>query len=267
MQTSITSWLKKKPPPVADTVSEQKAHSGPGSVATQPLGQGSDINNKPFSDQEDAKLLHAPAPDRQASIPPQNLPPLKQHPGLPTNVTLTSVDSKNLSETRRLIQVLLPVKYSEKFYKEILTDPVTSSVSLVALWNDEQSARPPTVVAAIRCRVLAHPPDDPDSKFPSLYISALGTYAPYRGHGLASALIRHVMATAAQDYGVTTITAHVWQANDDARALYSGLGFAEAKFEPQYYFKTKQINPPGAYLLSKQIRLSDIVGNRQFPPS
>jgi ribosomal protein S18 acetylase RimI-like enzyme len=64
------------------------------------------------------------------------------------------------------------------------------------------------------------------------------------------------MWRAVQDYGISTVTAHVWEANEEAKAWYTKLGFQEAKYEADYY---RKLRPTGAWLLQRRILPSDFV--------
>jgi N-alpha-acetyltransferase 50 len=92
---------------------------------------------------------------------------------------------------------------------------------------------------------------------PCLYIAALTTLAPYRGHGIASALFRRVTALAIREYGIVTVTAHMWEANDEARGWYANHGFREVGFSQDYY---RRLRPSGAFLLERRIGPQDLLG-------
>ncbi|KAF2404232.1 hypothetical protein EJ06DRAFT_455747, partial [Trichodelitschia bisporula] len=168
---------------------------------------------------------------------------------LPSNVTLAPIAPSTLTSFRRLNSVILPVPYSERFYAEILSDPVVASLSAVALWADTPASKP-RVVAGIRCRLLAPVAD----AAPSLYVATIATLSPFRGHGIASALLHRVIAHAAREYGVTTVSAHVWEGNVEVWEWYSVLGFTKAVFEEEYY---KKLRPGGAWVLERPVRVTD----------
>jgi ribosomal protein S18 acetylase RimI-like enzyme len=236
-QSSITSWLTKNSATAAGSQLIESPSQSPAGNASR--AQKSDQSGE------------------QSSTASRTLSKAKLLP----NVALVPVTEDNVSQFRRLVTVLLPATYTDKFYAETLNDPVISSVSLLALWKDE-AANDGKVVAGIRCRVfvssLADTPkrkkDTPDE--PSLYISTIGTLAPFRNHGLATTLLREVMWRAVQDYGTSTVTAHVWEANEEARAWYAKLGFQEAKYEADYY---RKLRPSGAWLLQRSVLPSDFM--------
>jgi ribosomal protein S18 acetylase RimI-like enzyme len=175
---------------------------------------------------------------------------------LPPNATLSAITADTLPSFRRMTAILLPVPYPEKFYNDILNDKIAAKISMVALWADSTNATKPRVVSGIRCRLLASAPGGDDND-PSLYISTITTLAPFRGHGLAGALLQCVIARAIREYGITTVTAHMWEANEDAREWYSKHGFKEIHYDPKYYRKLK---PGGAYLLERKIGPQDLLG-------
>jgi len=128
------------------------------------------------------------------------------------------------------------------------------SITLMALWHPSPLAEAPTsttekprLVGAIRCRIL------PEA---SLYISTISVLAPYRSHGIAAYLLQRIAVKASQEHGVTCITAHVWEANDDGLEWYKKRGFDIIGKEEGYYGKLK---PSGAILVRKWIRVADFL--------
>ena len=186
---------------------------------------------------------------------------------LPPNVELTQITSELLPAFRRLNSIMFPISYQDKFYNETISDPITASISLIALWHDisedESSSRTssppsrPRVVAAIRCRLLASSPSKhDDGTSPSLYISTMATLSPFRNHGLAQALLRSVTRRALDDYGAKTISAHVWEANSEGRQWYANHGFKEVNFEENYY---RRLSPNGAWVVERPISIADFL--------
>lgn len=167
----------------------------------------------------------------------------------------------------RMTALLLPIPYPKKFFEEVIEDPVTESICLIALWAQPSGdGRNPTqkVVSGIRCRLLARSPALPQAKNeaddseepPTLYIAALTTLAPYRGHGLASALFQRVLTRAIREYGITTVTAHRWEANEEAQGWYESHGFKEVGFASDYY---RRLKPSGAFTLERKIGPQDLL--------
>jgi len=121
--------------------------------------------------------------------------------------------------------------------------------------NHTQDKRP-LLVSAIRCRILPTPSHEPASER-TLYISTLCTLSPYQSHGLASHLLSLITARAVKKYGVTSVTAHVWEANEEARIWYKGRNFEECGSEEGYY---RKLRPTGAVAVRRGVAVGDLLG-------
>jgi ribosomal protein S18 acetylase RimI-like enzyme len=242
MQSSITSWLKKKAP-----------QSNTAAVTTRPEKLELQNASKPVPP---LRSVNEPTPQHHVNITP------KRHE-IPTNAQIQAVTEATLPELRKLVQILLPIPYPDKFFKEILSDEVAASLTLVAVWFDGSDSNS-QVVAGIRGRLLTQSPNGStrlkqvEEQKPCLYIATIGTLAPYRGHGLATTILRQVTARAIEDYSISTVTAHVWEANEEAREWYSKLGFSEVLYEPHYY---RRLKPSGAYVVERKVRPSDLLND------
>ena len=276
MQTSIKSWLKKPLPEVPILLSNAVPPHTNDAVAASPYHEnGGSLTSRQSQEKE--------KPAEQCINEAQREGPnvaswsfLKSSQPLPANIELAAVTAGTLAAFRRLNALLLPVPYPDKFYNETLNDPVAASISLVALWHDtaRDGKRLGTsrVVGGIRCRLLAHPPaqaqpahaskDTAESceSTPALYISTIGVLAPFRHLGIASALLQSVVRHAIRDYGVASITAHVWEANDEGRKWYQKMSFHEVRFEQNYY---RRLKPPGAWTVERDVGVLDMLDAEQ----
>ncbi|KAJ9666728.1 hypothetical protein H2201_003132 [Coniosporium apollinis] len=295
LQTSISAWLNKpravaEPPPAPSTPRSPIAKTST-KVTTAPA-----LPSHPPA--PPAPLAPPQKPAAQPTPPTPALPSRKPRP-LPSNITLEPVTPSTLPSLRRLNSLLLPIPYPQKFYDEILSDPVTSSITLVALWHDTPplaaavsatatapdsnptttttttSPEPtnpapskPRVVAGIRCRLLPSPnsstsantsPNSPSH--PVLYISTLATLSPYRTHGLATHLLQSVVLAAHTQYGVVEVCAHVWEANTEALAWYKRRGFEVRGREEGYY---RRLKPQGAWAVGRRVQVGEVVGVGAF---
>lgn len=70
--------------------------------------------------------------------------------------------------------------------------------------------------------------------YDELHINTIAVAPAYRGQGLATALMRHVMADAARQ-GARRATLEVRRSNEPARRLYEALGFSTGGVRPMYY--------------------------------
>lgn len=136
-----------------------------------------------------------------------------------------------------------------------MTEPI-HSITLIALWQtaplasgSKSNPERPRVVGAIRCRLL------PSS---ILYISTISLLAPYRSHGIASHLLQNIVAKASSVHGIRSVTAHVWEANEDGLEWYEKRGFEIIGKEEKYYNK---LRPSGAVLVRKWVGVSDLLAS------
>ncbi|PVI06785.1 acyl-CoA N-acyltransferase [Periconia macrospinosa] len=218
VQSTITAWLKK---PATVAKPDESIPAPPAST-----------NNDP-----DPPLI-----TNNFSLPP-----------LPPNVQLVPLTEDLMPGFQRLTALTLPVSYPPAFFAESMTEPI-HSITLMATWQTAPLSPEPTlnlekprVVGAIRCRLL------PSS---TLYISTISLLAPYRSHGIASHLLQNVIVKASNAHGVRSITAHVWEANEDGLEWYEKRGFEIIGKEDKYYNKLK---PSGAVLVRKWVEVSDLL--------
>jgi ribosomal protein S18 acetylase RimI-like enzyme len=259
-QSSITSWFKKQSTPVNSAPRKDDFETPEDEVTRNSIiGITTKITTSSESISKDSVAIAQTArssPAVQASKPDV----FKRQ--LPPQAHIEPVTENLLPEFRRLVQLLLPIPYPDKFYNEIMSDPVTASVTLTATWKDANTSMP-KVVAGVRGKVLAASPAHTtvlSKEKPSLYIATVCTLAPYRGHGLAPELLSRVIASAIEAYGIGTVTAHVWEASAEARAWYKKLGFEEVQYEPTYY---RRLKPNGAFLLERIVRPTDLLKVRE----
>lgn len=58
---------------------------------------------------------------------------------LPPNVSISPITEATVSSFRRIIGLLLPIRYPDKFFAESAANPTSSSLARVAIWHE----RPP----------------------------------------------------------------------------------------------------------------------------
>ncbi|CAK1354845.1 hypothetical protein CB0940_01352 [Cercospora beticola] len=249
-QSSLLAWLNK-PAIVRSAPSlEQSQTPDTGKLPVQITTPAADVEaSQPQSD-------HSPTNELTAH--------LSERRPLPQNVELRSCTQADIPHLKRLTSLLLPIPYPDKFYKDIVNDPVTNSITLLAVWHDDstsQSKGKGRLIGAIRCRLLE--PSTASTEFPSreatapvLYLSTLVLLSPYRHHGIATHLLRTVVQKAAEDYGVTRVGAHVWEANADGLAWYRKREFRETRREPGYY---RRLDPSAAVVVERDVRVADFL--------
>ncbi|KAF9010498.1 acyl-CoA N-acyltransferase [Cyathus striatus] len=156
----------------------------------------------------------------------------------PPRVSFASLTPNNLGTVRKLNSVLFPIKYSEKFYQDILSPEVEDFCKLV-YYND-------VPVGTICCRL-----ENKDNQI-KLYLMTMGILAPYRSRQLGSKSLQLILDAAAAHakQKIDAIYLHVQVSNDDAKRFYERHGFKEIGVHRDYY---KKIAPHDAWILEKVI--------------
>ncbi|KAK8853361.1 hypothetical protein IAR55_004065 [Kwoniella newhampshirensis] len=191
-------------------------------------------------------------------------------------VTLTSLTVHNSGTLRKLNSVVIPIVYSDKFYKDVL-DPTLDDVNKLIYYAD-------IPVGAICCRFenLSKGAKDP----PTLVILTLAILAPYRSLSLGSSLLlaslraalhpttppppipsdgkintRASLTVAPPRVKVNRALAHVQVGNEEAKRFYEKLGFKESGIAKDYYSK---IEPRDAILMVCE-DIASLLGEKTEP--
>ncbi|TFK44412.1 acyl-CoA N-acyltransferase [Crucibulum laeve] len=151
-------------------------------------------------------------------------------------VSFASLTPNNLGTVRKLNSVLFPIKYSEKFYHDILQPEVEDFCKLI-YYND-------VPVGTICCR-LENKGDQT-----KLYLMTMGVLAPYRSRRLGSKSLELIMEAAASHAApkIDKIYLHVQVSNLSAKKFYERHGFKEMEVHKDYY---KKIIPHDAWVLER----------------
>ncbi|KAJ3535502.1 hypothetical protein NMY22_g6463 [Coprinellus aureogranulatus] len=153
-----------------------------------------------------------------------------------SRVSFASLTENNLGTVRKLNSVLFPIKYSEKFYQDILAPEVEDFCKLV-YYND-------IPVGTICCRFE----NKDDQRV--LYLMTMGILAPYRSRGLGSKALKEILnAAASRRPKIDKIYLHVQVSNEEAKKFYETNGFRQTSVHEGYY---KKITPADAWVLEKQ---------------
>lgn len=137
---------------------------------------------------------------------------------------------------KRLNQVIFPVSYNDKFYKDVLE---VGELAKLAYFND-------IAVGAVCCRV------DHSQNQKRLYIMTLGCLAPYRRLGIGTKMLNHVLNICEKDGTFDNIYLHVQISNESAIDFYRKFGFEIIETKKNYY---KRIEPADAHVLQKSLRV------------
>ncbi|KAK0570109.1 N-acetyltransferase 5 [Tilletia horrida] len=101
-------------------------------------------------------------------------------------ISLTAPTPNNIGQVRKLNSVLFPVRYSERWYKDLLK-PDNLAISRLGLYND-------IPVAVLAARYEQASAEAPTVGGVNVYLMTLGVLAPYRRRGLASELLRYLLS-------------------------------------------------------------------------
>ncbi|GAM89664.1 hypothetical protein ANO11243_077030 [Dothideomycetidae sp. 11243] len=259
MQTSLAGWLKRTIAPGEDVTRITSLASpsvlSASAIPTPPPeldGENETANiNETTNVISNSKVSTQVQSQENTSI---------LHP----NLLFSPITTSNIPHFKRINTLLLPIPYSASFYTEILSDPVTASLSLLAVWTDPTVPTGPKVIGGIRCRLLT--PETQTQRSAALatslvsqsrqtgdrilYISTLTLLSPYRSLGVATELLNRVVLVAREKYAVDAVGAHVWTANDEGRKWYARRGFEELQVLEGYYPRLK---PPDAVVVMKRL--------------
>ncbi|KYQ57706.1 putative N-acetyltransferase san [Trachymyrmex zeteki] len=152
-----------------------------------------------------------------------------------SKIELGDVTPHNIKQLKLLNQVVFPVSYNEKFYKDVLE---AGELAKLAYYND-------IVVGAVCCRV------DTSENSRRLYIMTLGCLYPYRRLGIGTVMVQHVLNYVNKDGNFDSIFLHVQISNEGAIDFYKKFGFEIVETKEHYY---KRIEPADAHVLQKTLR-------------
>ena len=148
----------------------------------------------------------------------------------PMQVQLGDVNVANVEQLRTLNITSLPVRYTAKFYRE-LVEQIPKEYLKFAFWNG-------FAVGAVCARIETH--DIP--AYNKLYIMTINTLPAYRRRGIGKQLLNHVLDAAAKNPKILEVYLHVQTSNTEAKNFYEAQEFICYETIPNYY---KKIEPPG----------------------
>ncbi|KAJ4951654.1 hypothetical protein NE237_028486 [Protea cynaroides] len=154
--------------------------------------------------------------------------------GREVQISLDGIRGKNLMQLKKLNVALFPVRYSEKYYADALA---SGEFTKLAYYSD-------ICVGAIACRLEKN-----EFGAVRVYIMTLGVLAPYRGLGIGTKLLNHVIGLCSKQNSLE-IYLHVQTNNEDAINFYKNFGFEITDTIKNYY---TNITPPDCYVLTKFI--------------
>lgn len=154
-------------------------------------------------------------------------------------VSFALLTPNNLGTVRKLNSVLFPIKYTEKFYQDVLSPEVEDFCKLI-YYND-------IPVGTVCCRL-----ENTDGRL-ELYIMTMGVLAPYRSRGLGSQSLKLVLANAGRRRGkakIERVYLHVQVSNEEGKRFYERHGFVVGRVHADYY---RKLQPRDAWVLEKTV--------------
>lgn len=161
------------------------------------------------------------------------------------DIDIGHINEANIEQLKVININTLPVRYSPKFYKDLLAPAGTTEFTYdpkymrFAHYNG-------FAIGAVAARLEKE--EGHEGKF-KLYIMIMNVLAAYRRRGVASTLLGHIIKEAAKDEKVTELLLHVQTSNKDAKDFYLANGFEEVDVVEDYY---KRIEPTSAFLLKRK---------------
>ena len=214
-----------------------------------------------------------PLPSRPVNAyvqPPSQTPPRRPNANvtIPPPAGICRIQEQHIQPIRRINSLLLPIAYPDSFYHKITAPASTPSFSRVITWTDPAKPAEPKVIGAIVCRLDPTPAPEFSPTNPKfvpgsydLYIQSLALLSPYRGKGLAAAVLDDVIASVAsmnmESHGlrVAELYAHVWTENTEALEWYSKNGFRRDEGLLHGYYR--KLKPDSAWILRRRLLPSD----------
>ncbi|KAI1420837.1 acyl-CoA N-acyltransferase [Xylaria sp. FL1777] len=255
-QPSIRNFFRPKQPAYVAPPSASKRDKQPAPPPSTPPT----LTTTPTTTTTTQQPTATTAPSRPANLHPQ--------------ASISRIQTEHIPALRRITSLLLPVNYPDSFYAR-LSDPLSSGAfSRVILWRDEKKSpsEPGKVIGGLVCRPEPSPfhagtvdssrplpgPTIPSAQPNALYIQSLVLLSPYRGLGLAAALLHEVVADAAQsEFACEAVWAHVWTQNEEGMQWYRARGFTCIEEVKQYYHK---LRPDSAWIVRRDIGPGALLG-------
>ncbi|KAE8711246.1 N-alpha-acetyltransferase 50 [Hibiscus syriacus] len=147
-------------------------------------------------------------------------------------ISLDGVRDKNVMQLKKLNTAIFPVRYNEKYYADALA---SGEFTKLAYYSD-------ICVGSIACRL-----EKKEGGAICVYIMTLGVLAPYRGLGIGTKLLNHVLELCLKQH-IPEIYLHVQTNNEDAIKFYKKFGFEITETIKNYY---TNIDPPDCFVLTK----------------
>ncbi|XP_058742744.1 uncharacterized protein LOC131615623 [Vicia villosa] len=155
--------------------------------------------------------------------------------GREVSISLDGVRDKNIMQLKKLNLALFPVRYNDKYYSDALA---SADFTKLAYYSD-------ICVGAIACRLEKKE----GGGQVRVYIMTLGVLAPYRGLGIGTKLLNHVLDLCSKQ-NISEVYLHVQTNNEEAINFYKKFEFEITETIQNYY---TNIAPPDCYVVTRHI--------------
>ncbi|CAG8971110.1 hypothetical protein HYALB_00008587 [Hymenoscyphus albidus] len=221
----------------------------------------------------------SPIPTTVYSPPPSQTPSRTSYATtkVPSHASIALIQEEHIQSLRRINALLLPIGYPDSFYHTIAAPNPLPSFSRIITWTEPGPPTKEQVIGGAVCRLEPTPTPESSLSKPEfvpgchdLYIQSLALLSPYRGQGLAAAVLQDIIKSAASTsistngVKVVEIYAHVWTENTEALEWYAKRGFKREENVVQDYYR--KLKPHTAWILRRRIVPSDHLQSQSSTP-
>lgn len=167
--------------------------------------------------------------------------------------SLDDVTSNNVGVLKKINEVVLPVKYSDKWYDDTFD---LSLIVKLAYFSE-------LPVGAVKAKAIAkelpstfdtavqQPPSVADQVPNAVYIELLAVLPAYRHHGLAKKLLQFVIEETKSRF-IHKVVLHVHVDNKEGQDFYASQGFTQGSLIEGFY-ASQDLKSPDAYVYNLDV--------------
>ncbi|TPX34390.1 hypothetical protein SmJEL517_g02953 [Synchytrium microbalum] len=165
-------------------------------------------------------------------------------------LTLRTIADDNVSHLRILNEAIIPVKYTDQFYNDIVKTHSDELSCIAYAGND--------CIGSISCRKEVFSsdcqPPDYDNSSCRVYIMTLCVLEPYRRLHIGSLMLNHIISNLEYDVSVDHVCLHVQTSNESALRFYLRNDFYIESRVDGYYAQNPGVEPPDAFFVRRNMK-------------